>query len=156
MKLGTKGRYAVMAIADLARHCGEQPVTLSEIAERQQISLSYLEQIFAKLRRAGLVKSIRGPGGGYLLGRTREQITVSDVMAAVEEPSKSKVCMPHFPLHCNESENFCATHHLWVRLSETLGEFLSSITIADVLERDFELPAARPSWQFNCNPCAAE
>ena len=156
MKLGTKGRYAVMAIADLARHGDESPVTLSEIAQRQQISLSYLEQIFAKLRRAGLVKSVRGPGGGYLLGRARADISVSDVMAAVEEPNKSRICMPHYPSHCSATENYCPTHDLWVRLSSTLNDFLSSITIADVLERNFELPDPRDILQLKCNPCAAE
>ena len=156
MKLGTKGRYAVMAIADLARHCEGSPVTLSEIAERQQISLSYLEQIFSRLRKAGLVRSIRGPGGGYLLGKQREEITVSDVMAAVEEPAKSKVCMPHFPTHCSATENYCATHQLWVKLSDTLRDVLSAITIADVLDREYELPSARAALSMNPNPCAAE
>lgn len=156
MKLGTKGRYAVMAIADLARHCEGNPVTLSEIAERQQISLSYLEQIFSRLRRAGLVRSIRGPGGGYMLGRPRTEITVSDVMAAVEEPAKSKVCMPHFPAYCTASDNFCATHGLWVRLSDTLRDVLSGITVADIIDQDFELPSAQAVLGVNGNPSAAE
>ena len=86
MKLSTKGRYAVMAMVDLARHANGQPIALAEIADRQEISLSYLEQLFAKLRRGGLVKSVRGPGGGYLLARGTDSTRISDIILAVDEP----------------------------------------------------------------------
>ena len=94
MKLSTKGRYAVMAMVDLARHAQAKPVSLSDIATRQEISLSYLEQLFARLRRAGLVKSVRGPGGGYRLARGSAETRVSEIILAVDEPIKATRCPP--------------------------------------------------------------
>ena len=92
MKLSTKGRYAVMAMVDLARHAQAKPVSLSDIAARQEISLSYLEQLFARLRRAGLVKSVRGPGGGYTIARDLDKVTVADIIKAVDEPLDATQC----------------------------------------------------------------
>lgn len=94
MKLSTKGRYAVMAMVDLASHSRGNPVALADIAERQEISLSYLEQLFGKLRKGGLVKSVRGPGGGYLLARIPQQTRVSDIILAVDEPIQTTRCSP--------------------------------------------------------------
>ena len=100
MKLSTKGRYAVMAMVDLASTSKGQPVALADIAERQEISLSYLEQLFAKLRKGGLVKSVRGPGGGYLLGRGTEDVKISDIILAVDEPIKATLCRPNSSAGC--------------------------------------------------------
>lgn len=94
MKLSTKGRYAVMAMVDLASHSDGSPVALADIAERQEISLSYLEQLFGKLRKGGLVKSVRGPGGGYLLARSVGQLRISDIILAVDEPIQTTRCTP--------------------------------------------------------------
>ncbi|MFN3626344.1 MAG: Rrf2 family transcriptional regulator, partial [Parvibaculum sp.] len=112
MKLTTKGRYAVMAMADLARHSSGSPVALAEIADRQEISLSYLEQLFAKLRRGNLVKSVRGPGGGYLLSRDADEIRISDVILAVDEPIKATRCELGSPRGCMPSAGRCITHDL--------------------------------------------
>ena len=97
MKLSTKGRYAVMAMADLAQRSGGRPVALAEVAVRQEISLSYLEQLFGRLRRGGLVKSVRGPGGGYMLARDPEQMRIADIILAVDEPIKATRCTPGSP-----------------------------------------------------------
>ncbi len=134
MKLGTKGRYAVMAMVDLAMYDNDQPVTLSEIAERQEISLSYLEQLFAKLRRAGLVKSIRGPGGGYRLAFGPDSIRVSDVIRAVDEPIRTTRCQPGGPVSCVSKSSRCLTHDLWEELGHQIHLYLNSVTLADVCE----------------------
>lgn len=134
MKLGTKGRYAVMAMVDLAMYETGKPVTLSEIAERQEISLSYLEQLFAKLRRAGLVKSVRGPGGGYKLAFDADNIRVSDVIRAVDEPMRATRCRPGGPVSCVSKSSRCLTHDLWDELGHQIHLYLSSVTLADVCE----------------------
>src|SRR5690625_6392756 len=118
MKLSTKGRYAVMALVDLAANTDGRPVTLAEIAERQQISLSYLEQLFAKMRRAGLVTAIRGPGGGYLLAHPAEQTRIADIILAVDEPIRATRCTPGQPIGCRGNESSCMTHDLCVELGE--------------------------------------
>ena len=100
MKLSTKGRYAVMAMADLARQSDGRPVALADIAERQDISLSYLEQLFGKLRRGAQVKSVRGPGGGYMLARPADEMRVSDIILAVDETIKATRCTPGSPTGC--------------------------------------------------------
>jgi Rrf2 family iron-sulfur cluster assembly transcriptional regulator len=135
MRLSTKGRYAVMAMVDLARHSGGDPVTLAEIAERQEISLSYLEQLFAKLRRGGLVKSVRGPGGGYLLGHDRTETRISDIILAVDEPIRATRCTPGAPVGCRGNRSRCLTHDLWEELSNQIHLYLSSVSLADVCER---------------------
>jgi Rrf2 family iron-sulfur cluster assembly transcriptional regulator len=135
MRLSTKGRYAVMAMVDLAGHSNGAPVSLAEIAERQEISLSYLEQLFAKLRHAGLVKSVRGPGGGYLLGREREETRIADIILAVDEPIRATRCNPGAPTGCRGNKTRCMTHDLWEELGNQIHLFLSSISLADVCER---------------------
>ena len=135
MRLSTKGRYAVMAMVDLAK-CGKGgPVALSEIAERQEISLSYLEQLFAKLRRAELVSSVRGPGGGYVLARPADETRIADIILAVDEPIRATRCSPGSAAGCTGSKLRCATHDLWEELSNLIHLFFSSVTLADVVER---------------------
>lgn len=136
MKLSTRGRYAVMAMADLAAHSGGgRPVSLAEIAGRQEISLSYLEQLFAKLRRGGLVTSVRGPGGGYRLARTAADTRIADIIAAVDEEIKATRCRPGSPKGCTGTTGRCVTHDLWEELGRQIHVFLSSVTLADVIER---------------------
>jgi Rrf2 family iron-sulfur cluster assembly transcriptional regulator len=135
MKLSTKGRYAVMAMVDLAQHSGDGPVCLSEIAERQEISLSYLEQLFAKLRRGGLVKSVRGPGGGYLLAHDRDETRIADIILAVDEPIRAVRCKPGQTLGCRGDRSRCLTHDLWEELSNQIHLFLSAVTLSDVCEK---------------------
>jgi Rrf2 family transcriptional regulator, iron-sulfur cluster assembly transcription factor len=135
MRLSTKGRYAVMAMVDLAQHSGDGPVCLSEIAARQEISLSYLEQLFAKLRRSGLVRSVRGPGGGYLLAHHRNATRISDVILAVDEPIEAIRCKPGATLGCRGDRSRCLTHDLWEELGNQIHLFLSSVTLGDVCEK---------------------
>ena len=135
MKLTTKGRYAVMAMTDLARNSDGSPLTLAEIAARQDISLSYLEQLFAKLRRGALVRSVRGPGGGYLLARAAEAIRISDIVLAVDEPIRATRCQPGSPVSCQGVKGRCVTHDLWEELSNHIVLFLSSVSLADVVDQ---------------------
>jgi Rrf2 family iron-sulfur cluster assembly transcriptional regulator len=135
MKLSTKGRYAVMAMADLAATSEGQPVALADIAERQEISLSYLEQLFAKLRRGGLVRSVRGPGGGYLLARAAWETRVSDVILAVDEPIHATRCTPGSPDGCKSNKARCLTHDLWEELGNQIHLYLGSVSLQDVVAR---------------------
>ncbi|HIJ38691.1 MAG TPA: Rrf2 family transcriptional regulator [Rhodospirillaceae bacterium] len=135
MKLSTKGRYAVMAMADLASHSNGSPVALADIADRQEISLSYLEQLFGKLRKGGLVKSVRGPGGGYLLARPALQTRVSDIILAVDEPIQTTRCSPGSPAGCHNHKGRCMTHDLWEELGNQIYLYLSSVSLGDVIER---------------------
>ena len=135
MKLSTKGRYAVMAMVDLARHGNGSPVSLAEIAEREEISLSYLEQLFAKLRRGGLVKSVRGPGGGYLLAHDRNETRIADIILAVDEPIQAVRCSPGEAIGCRGNRSRCLTHDLWEELSNQIHLFLSSVSLGDVCDR---------------------
>ena len=136
MKLSTKGRYAVMAMADLAsRDAGTQPVPLGDIAARQDISLSYLEQLFAKLRKGGLVVSVRGPGGGYRLSRSAAELRVADIILAVDEPISTTRCKSGSPLGCTGSASRCLTHDLWEELGRQIHIFLSAVSLADVVGR---------------------
>src|ERR1700751_6160252 len=116
MRLSTKGRYAVMAMVDLAQHSAGDPISLAEIADRQEISLSYLEQLFAKLRRGGLVKSVRGPGGGYRLSRASSELRIADVILAVDEPIAATRCKPGSAKGCASGGARCVTHDLWEEL----------------------------------------
>ncbi len=134
MKLSTKGRYAVMAMVDLAFHCQGKPVALADVAERQEISLSYLEQLFGKIRRSGLVKSVRGPGGGYLLSRDAKDLRISDIILAVDEPIKQTRCKTDSGAGCRGDKNRCLTHDLWDELGNHIYLYLSSISLADVCE----------------------
>ena len=132
MRLTTKGRYAVTAMLDLALHCDSGPVSLADISQRQGISLSYLEQLFARLRQAQLVQSVRGPGGGYrLLGETAA-ISVAQVVDAVSESLDATRCEGKG--NCHEGE-VCLTHHLWEDLSTQIHHFLSGISLADLVAR---------------------
>ena len=135
MRLSTKGRYAVMAMVDLAKHSGGEPVSLAEIAERQEISLSYLEQLFAKLRKGGLVNSQRGPGGGYLLAYAAAETRISDIILAVDEPIRATRCTPGAPVGCRGNKSRCLTHDLWEELGNQIHLYLSSVSLADVVER---------------------
>ncbi len=132
MRLTTKGRYAVTAMLDLAIHTGSGPITLSDISKRQEISLSYLEQLFSKLRRNELVNSVRGPGGGYLLSRDSAEIFVAQIVDAVNETVDATGCGGNSD--CQQGET-CLTHHLWCDLSEQIHGFLSEISLASLVER---------------------
>lgn len=140
MKLTTKGRYAVTAMLDLALHNNGQPVSLAEISERQDISLSYLEQLFSKLRRAGLVLSMRGPGGGYQLNSEPNEISISDIILAVDEHVDATRCGGM--ADCQDNKR-CLTHDLWMDLSNQIRLFLSEITLADMTTRSDVLDTAR-------------
>lgn len=132
MRLTTKGRYAVTAMLDLGIHARQGPVSLNDISGRQGISLSYLEQLFAKLRRSGLVESVRGPGGGYHLSRGREAINVAEIVDAVNESMDATRCQKKGD--CQDGEQ-CLTHHLWMDLSDQIHHFLSEITLQQLIDR---------------------
>jgi Rrf2 family iron-sulfur cluster assembly transcriptional regulator len=124
-----------MAMVDLAQHGTGVPVCLSEIADRQEISLSYLEQLFAKLRKAGLVTSVRGACGGYLLAHAAADIRISDVIFAVDEPIRATRCRPGDPVGCSGTKGRCLTHDLWEALGNQIQTFLNSVSLADVIGR---------------------
>ncbi len=132
MKLTTKGRYAVTAMLDLALHGDSGPVSLAEISNRQEISLSYLEQLFSKLRRNGLVTSTRGPGGGYSVARELHQVAVSEIICAVNESVDATQCGGKENCH---SHGRCLTHDLWEGLSAQIEEFLSSVSLQDMIDQ---------------------
>ena len=132
MRLTTKGRFAVTAMIDLALRQGGGPVTLAGISQRQRISLSYLEQLFGKLRRNGLVESTRGPGGGYTLGRGAEAITVADIVVSVDEPLDATQCGGRE--NCRGENGRCMTHNLWASLNEHMVSFLESVTLQSLVE----------------------
>ncbi|MGC2855802.1 Rrf2 family transcriptional regulator [Novispirillum sp. DQ9] len=135
MRLSTKGRYAVMAMADLASNSSGKPVALADIAERQEISLSYLEQLFGRLRKGGLVKSVRGPGGGYLLSRVPGEMRISDIILAVDEPIQTTRCTPGSPAGCHNNKGRCLTHDLWEELGNQIYLYLSAVTLEMVINR---------------------
>ncbi len=135
MKLTTKGRYAVSAMADLAAFGDDAPVALSDIALRQGISLSYLEQLFAKLRRAGLVTSMRGVAGGYTLSDAPQNIRVADIISAVDEEIKTTACATGSTMGCQGTTARCLTHDLWDELGRQIDIFLNAVTLADILEK---------------------
>lgn len=132
MKLSTKGRYAVTAMMDLAIHDNAGPVTLADISQCQGISLSYLEQLFAKLRKADLVEGVRGPGGGYRLSRKADQISIANIISAVDEKVDITNCNKE--ANCQDGER-CLTHELWIELSNRLFNFLDDITLAQFVDR---------------------
>ncbi|MCW5730711.1 MAG: Rrf2 family transcriptional regulator [Alphaproteobacteria bacterium] len=135
MKLSTRGRYAVMAMADLAAHSNGRPISLADIAGRQEISLSYLEQLFGRLRKGGLVRSVRGPGGGYLLGRSSQETRIADIVLAVDEPIRATRCKSGSPKGCHGNSGRCLTHDLWEELGNHIHLFLNSVSLADVVGR---------------------
>lgn len=134
MMLGTKGRYAVTAMVDIARYGQGKPVTLADISRRQEIALSYLEQLFGKLKRAGIVKSVRGPGGGYVLAHEARNTIIADIVLAVEESIKMTRC-GHIEGGCMTDKARCLTHDLWEGLEGRIFEYLNSITLQDICER---------------------
>jgi len=133
MKLTSKGRYAVTAMLDVTIHAAYGPVSLADISDRQEISLSYLEQLFSKLRKHGLVISIRGPGGGYRLGKCSAQIAIADVIRAVNESADATKC--HGKGNCQGGEQ-CLTHSLWEGLSQRIEDFLKNITLAELVAKN--------------------
>jgi Rrf2 family iron-sulfur cluster assembly transcriptional regulator len=132
MRLTTKGRFAVTAMVDLALRNGKGPVTLAGISERQDISLSYLEQLFGKLRRHQLVESVRGPGGGYTLAKPLSEVSVADIIRAVDEPIDATQCGGKENCH---DDRRCMTHDLWVSLNEKIYEYLNSVSLADLVAK---------------------
>ncbi len=132
MRLTTKGRYAVTAMLDLALHQGEGPITLADVAKRQGISLSYLEQLFSRLRKRSLVTSVRGPGGGYSLGRDADQIPIAEVITAVDEVVDTTSCGGSHNCHDNRR---CLTHDLWQDLSSRIHDYLNGISLGDLMSR---------------------
>ena len=140
MRLSTKGRYAVMAMTDLAAHGADRAVSLAEIAARQQISLPYLEQLFARLRRGGLVRSVRGPGGGYRLSKPSADTRISEIVLAVDEPIRATRCAGGADpaKGCMASGEQCLTHGLWEALGERIEDYLAGISLDDVIQRRFE------------------
>jgi Rrf2 family iron-sulfur cluster assembly transcriptional regulator len=133
MRLTTKGRFAVTAMVDLALRQSGGPVTLSAISERQHISLSYLEQLFGKLRRHKLVSSVRGPGGGYNLAQPTQTMSVADIILAVDEPLDATQCAGKE--NCIDGEKRCMTHELWATLNTKMFEYLSSVTLQDLVDQ---------------------
>jgi len=135
MRLTTKGRFAVTAMLDLAMNGGRGPVTLAGISQRQSISLSYLEQLFGKLRRHTLVESIRGPGGGYTLARDLAKVSVADIITAVDEPLDATQCGGRE--NCRDEQR-CMTHDLWSKLNDKMYEYLDSVKLADLVAQQAE------------------
>lgn len=136
MILGTKARYAVMALVDLAGRPADVPVSLATLAENQEITVPYLEQIFNKLKQHGVVKSVRGPGGGYILAKAPTELNISDIIAAVEESTKMTRCSKKAE-GCMANKSHCVTHHLWEGLEQQIESYLGSISLADVRARKF-------------------
>ena len=148
MKLTSKGRYAVTAMLDVTIHAASGPVSLADISERQGISLSYLEQLFSRLRKHGLVNSVRGPGGGYRLGKCSAQIAVADVISAVNESVDATKCSGKG--NCQDGEQ-CLTHSLWQGLSQRIEEFLQEITLSElVAKRDVQTVSKRQDDLHTC------
>jgi len=137
MRLTTKGRFAVTAMLDLALNADRGPVSLAGISARQKISLSYLEQLFGKLRRRNIVESVRGPGGGYNLARDAAEVSVADIVRAVEEPIDSTQCGGRENCHDNHR---CMTHDLWAQLNERVFDFLESVTLHDLVQQQKTRP----------------
>ena len=136
MKLSTKGQYAVMALTDIVRHGTYSPVTLSDIAFRQNLPLPYLEQLFTRLRRKGLVTSVRGNKGGYKLNLKPATVTILDIMEAVEEPIKTTRCSSSSSMSCQGKTERCLTHHLWDGLSTQIEEYLRAVSLEDVCKQN--------------------
>ncbi|MGB1799765.1 MAG: Fe-S cluster assembly transcriptional regulator IscR [Gammaproteobacteria bacterium] len=133
MKMTTKGRYAVTAMLDLALHDSDGPVSLAEISQRQEISLTYLEQLFSKLKKHGLIESARGPGGGYRLALNTDDITVAKIVFSVDEPVDVTRCGGQ--QNCQGDER-CLTHDLWMEFNRHISDFLNGITLADLIQRN--------------------
>lgn len=150
MRLSTRGRYALRAMIDLALHADEGPVLRSDIAERQEISAHYTEQLFVKLRRAGLIESVRGPGGGYILAKSVDQIRAGDIIRTVEGPIALVHCVAAQQETACHRVDSCVTHLLWKRLSDKVAEVLDSVTLKDLCDQARELEGALS--HRSCNP----
>ncbi len=137
MMLTTKGRYAVMAMVDLARNANgsNRPVGLADISNRQSIALTYLEQIFMKLKKSGIVRSVRGPGGGYVMARPTDETWISDIILAVDESIKMTRCASHTGSGCLHDKTRCMTHDLWEGLENQIYNYLRSVSLQDIIER---------------------
>ena len=135
MKLTTKGRYAVMAMADLASYQNGKPVSLNDISLRQNISLSYLEQLFSKLKNEKLVKSIRGPAGGYVLERNPKDIKISNIILAVDEQIKTLNCKKESKRGCHGKTVKCITHNLWDDLEQHINHFFDNVSLSDLIKQ---------------------
>ena len=140
MRLTTKGRFAVTAMIDLAMRESKGPVTLAGISQRQEISLSYLEQLFGKLRRHQIVESVRGPGGGYSLARRADKVTVADIIIAVDEPLDATQCGGKENCHSanHEGGSRCMTHDLWTTLNAKMVDFLDSVSLQDLVDQQLQ------------------
>ena len=138
--LTTKGRYAVMAILEVAPLSSGRPVKLFDIAERQNISLHYLEQIFLKLKKAEIVRSVRGPGGGYILNSELDKIKIADIIDAVEENIEMTRCSSKVKGGCMVNKSKCKSHHLWKGLENHIRNYFDSISVADVISGEYDLP----------------
>jgi Rrf2 family transcriptional regulator, iron-sulfur cluster assembly transcription factor len=147
MKLTSKGRYAVTAMLDVALNSNRGPVSLAEISERQEISLSYLEQLFSRLRKHGLVASVRGPGGGYVLNKSMDEIAISSIIKAVDESVDATKCNGE---GCCQGGVRCLTHSLWNDLSQRIDSFLTSITLNELVSnKEVQEVADRQQANFN-------
>ncbi|MDC0937741.1 Rrf2 family transcriptional regulator [Pelagibacteraceae bacterium] len=136
MKLTTKGRYAVMAMADLALYKGKGPISLTDISLRQNISLPYLEQIFIKLKNSNLVKSVRGAKGGYILEKSANEIKISNIISAVDEEVKTLNCKKESKKGCNNRSTKCITHNLWDQLDQHINNFFEKVKLQDLVKRN--------------------
>ena len=136
MKLTTKGRYAVMAMADLALFRNKGPTSLTDISLRQNISLAYLEQIFIKLKNSNLVKSVRGAKGGYILGISPEEIKISNIISAVDEEVKTLNCKKESKKGCNNKSTKCITHNLWDQLDQHINKFFEQVKLNDLIKKN--------------------
>ena len=138
MKLTTKGRYAVMAMADLALFSKDKPVSLNEISLRQNISLSYLEQLFVQLKNKKLVKGMRGSSGGYLLEKPSNEINISNIIEAVNEEIKTLNCKKESKRGCNNKSSKCITHNLWDKLDQHINSFFKNVKLSDLVEKKLD------------------
>jgi len=148
MRLTTKGRFAVTAMIDLAMRNGEGPVTLANISERQKISLSYLEQLFGKLRRQGLVTSVRGPGGGYNLARPTQEVSVADIIVAVDEPIDATQCGGKE--NCKDEQK-CITHDLWADLNKHIFDYLAAVKLSELVAKQTKKASEVAVMQMHSN-----
>tara|TARA_B110001452_G_C14885993_1_gene309699 strand:- start:107 stop:526 length:420 start_codon:yes stop_codon:yes gene_type:complete len=139
MKLTTKGRYAVMAMADLAANANDKPISLTEISLRQNISLAYLEQLFLKLKNKNLVKSIRGSSGGYILYKPANEINISNIIFAVDETVKTLNCKKESKRGCNNKSIKCITHNLWDELDQHINSFFEKVKLEDLINKNLKI-----------------
>lgn len=148
MKLSTKGRYGVKAMFDLAQHVGEGPISLKSVAERQGISEHYLEQLVSGLRKAGLVKSVRGAQGGYVLGKEPDEIKVGDIIRVLEGPIAPVDCVSEEDPECCEKAKFCVTRTIWEKVRDSITEVLDSITLKDMVNDAAKIESERSLYMY--------